>query len=343
LNLISKIGLLKNIWIKGVFKIKDFFYKILRMFLIMLVNILKPIILFFFIVYITVINIIFNLKSFVLGYKLVILQEIRYKNLPFKVILNILLLLIGLYIINKGIKINKSESNTYYVFAGAILSLWATYTFDLLRKLNARKEILNILYMTLGSQYNILKSIYESLFIYFPYNDNLFRQDQTIIYISPINAEGSQEWMDERKAIRFVEYFAGLRDSGQLNSQFNEEKARQFITLLEKDLNLLEVLNANAINLSEFQDTKYLDFFNQTSNSISFLISYSAKYQNWNDPQIRESIILQINFLIYKLVYTIIKVQRLIPEYNKYIKHIATPPKLKRNINLSDIIRMNSK
>lgn len=319
-------------------------FKFIQKFLTILKSIYAIICVFLKIIVFVVKNILFKIKSSLLGYKLAIFQEFKYKNLFLKLIGTVILFLIGVYLIKTGIAINNSKSNLPYIWAGVILGFSFTSVFEIISKINSRKENLNIVYMSLVDQFQTLQIIYETIMVSFPYNDTpLFQEGSSIIYVSPINIEGSKYWMDEKKGMRFVKYFQDLANENKLFGEFNQQQTKIFIELIEKDINTIEILKSEAFTLKEYIYPSYLDLLNQTLGQIISLISYNHRYNQWNTPDVIQSGIIMINFIIFKSIYSILALQKLKTDYNEYISHIANPPKIDMSLNLSKIIKLNNK
>lgn len=284
----------------------------------------------------------YNFIAECLAYKLSISQEFKYKDLFTKIFILLLILGLSIFSLRTGIKLNNAQSNSFYIFSGSLLGIFATLLVDNIKNIMERKDTLITMCSFLEEEFRILQSIYESFLLEFPFDDKFFSDGDNIIYITPVNTPDCEAYLDEKKAFRFIEHYKKMLDENKLIDIFYPDKIDKFVSLIYQNRLSLNEVQSKSFSLSKFQNKNNIIFLEQLCNKINSLFDYINIYKNWNNSNETKKELIQIySILVYKLIHTIACVQKCLKEYEKYVKHCTKPLNLYPQLKLEEIIRLN--
>ena len=322
------------LFISNFVKIKNTLNFILKL-LKIAINIIKEPIVFI------LTNLKFNLKKFLLEYKLAFCLRNRNNRLICDMLFNLFLLfiftIIVLYVISCT---NDRYNNILLMLNGAIISIWITHLIDIINSIRSYAKNLNRTFTTLSTMLQVLSSLYELFVGFFPYNDDLFKKGKDIIYITPYG-HGNDIVLQKESASLFINYFQTLTQE-QLINTYNEDNARRMASYLMNKKEHLHTAHSFMTVSIDYIPDYIIDLFEQVYSLVDKIVDFHQMYKNM-DMQLKKQSSSLYSAYIYKLPVTILILQDEQFLYKEYITHISHPPKIIFAKTLDDVINLNKK
>ena len=323
ISLISNLDKIKKtvIFILGILNIV---VKIIKSPIIFILNILK-----------------FNIKKFILEYKLTFRLKNRNNRLICDLLYNLFLLFIFVLILfNIVYHSNNKFNDILLMLEGAIISIWITNFIELINSIKSYAKNLNRSFTTLSTMLQTLSSLYELLVGIFPYKDELFKQGEDIIYITPYG-HGGEIVLQRESAEVFINYFQSLTPE-QLINAYNKENANLLVLFLIKQRESIRTAHSFISTSKDFIPNYIIDLFEQVYSLVDKIINFHQMYKNI-DFQLKKQSSTLYSAYIYKLSVTIIILQEEQLLYKKFINHISHPPKIIFAKTLNEAVNLNKK
>lgn len=283
----------------------------------------------------------FNIKKFILEYKLTFCLKNRNNRLVCDILFNLFLLFIFIIIIfYVTYCTNDKFNNILLMLDGAIISIWITHLIDIINSIRSYAKKLNRTFTTLSTMLQVLSSLYELFVGFFPYNDDLFKKGEDIIYITPYG-HGSDIVLQKESASLFINYFQTLTEE-QLINTYNEDNVRKLLSyLISKQEHLRTAHSLMTVSIDYIPDY-IIDLFEQVYSLVDKIVDFHQMYKNM-DMQLKKQSSSLYSVYIYKLPVTILILQDEQFLYKEYIKHISHPPKIIFAKTLDDVVNSNKK
>jgi hypothetical protein len=283
----------------------------------------------------------FNLKTFILSYKLALKQQMQNSNLLQNTLLNLALLIAATFILILAFCYKDDDIKaTLFMIDGAIISIWVTYTISIMTGIYKTSENLSTTFNTIANMSHLFTSFYDFFVVDFPYSDELFKKDDSILYISPIEG-GDKEYLNETLAMNFLTYLQNLQEENNLVNAFDETKARLLIKSLAQQHIVMQSAQISVFSSKDFLSVPLVSLFEQTIGLVNGIISFGYRYSNWNDPQLKNQASTLFYAYTYKLTTSTLAIQREKVLYKEYISHISHPPKLIKFKSIDEVIKAN--
>lgn len=299
------------------------------------VNIIKKLIIF-------VLNIFqFNIKKFILEYKLTFRLKNKNNRLICDLLHNLFLLFIFMLISLDVVCYPNNKFNSILLMLdGAIISIWITNFTELINSIKSYVQNLNRTFTTLSTMLQVLSSSYELFVGIFPYNDELFKKGDDIIYITPYGHGGGVVLQKESAEV-FINYFQSLTPE-QLIKAYNEENAKHMALFLSEQRESIRTAHSFITTSKDFIPNYIIDLFEQVYSLVDKIVNFHQMYKNL-DFQLRMQSSSLYSAFIYKLSVTIMILQDEQLLYKEFINHISHPPKIIFAKTLNDAINLNKK
>lgn len=284
----------------------------------------------------------FQLKRTYYSLCLVLKMQTQNNYLLPNIIYNTLLLII--FFISIKLAVNSSNSDiksVLYMISGTIISIWVTHISAIILSIFHTIENLNLVYMTIADIRQLVISLYDLLVPFFPYKDDLFKQDKDIIYITPIGTNFDENYLNEQLALNFIGYFEQI-DSKILFNSFNSTATLTLIEYMKNQRATCQMVQNTIILAQKYIPNNLNILFQQVMSCMNKILALSIKYQNWyNDNELSSQISEIFRVYIIKLTHCIIFSQREFKLYKKYVEFVSNPPRLVVHKKLSDVINAN--
>jgi hypothetical protein len=283
----------------------------------------------------------FNIKKFILEYKLTFYLKNKNNRLICDLFCNLFgLFLFFLILFHVVCSTNDKFNSIWLMLDGAIISIWFTNFMELINSIKSCARNLNRTFTTLSTMLQVLSSLYEMFVGVFPYNDELFKQGEDIIYITPYGHGGGVALQKESAEI-FINYFQTLTPE-QLIKSYNEENAKQMALFLSKQRESIRTAHSFITTSKDFIPNYIIDLFEQVYSLVDKIVNFHEMYKKL-DSQLRMQSSSLYSVYIYKLPVTILILQDEQTLYKEYINHISHPPKIIFAKTLNDAINLNKK
>ena len=218
---------------------------------------------------------------------------------------------------------------------GCLVSIWITHLSSIISSLYKTSQKLSKIHNGLSAMCELANVLYEFLIGYFPYDDELFRLNNDILYIKPFAIKKDKNIvLDEDTAIIFLAYFEKLT-LDKLANTFDKNKAKKYIVgIRNQEINI----GYYKFLISDIEDNvpyEIASLFNQVLTLLNTIMSFNNKYNNW-DQQMSFEISNEFFIYIQKLINATLATQREKKLYLKYIAHISHPPKFNNSFSLQN-------
>lgn len=210
-----------------------------------------------------------------------------------------------------------------YTLLGAVLSMYVTVIFTVGSHLLKAVRYLTLMHQDITSMLNCTDAVFVNFFSY-PLRDEFCVRGDNIIYIRPMKAGGGY---DEDELINYTDIINNLSYS-DFCKYLDEKRTRFLMNQLKNQSFSFNNTYLTVLHRQDLIDKKCFLLFSQFHQSLmAFLYKDSFR---WEDEQIKYSLYLIFQILIYKMSMSIIILQKELSKYEKYINYISKQPEINR-------------